>query len=81
MKVLSFALQTVRLSCGRENEEEMTVECLVRDFIKTIFLSKYFFYLIHQLFNKVHFFKESYMKGTSPKVNFLDNADNVISSI
>ena len=59
----------------------MTVESLVRDFIKTIFLSKYFFGLIHQLFNKVHFFKESYMNRTSPKVNFLDNADNVISSI
>ena len=81
MKVLSFALQTVRLSCGREIEEEMTVESLVRDLIKTMFLSKYFFCLIHQLFNKVHFLKESYMNGTSPKVNFLDNADNVNSAM
>ena len=47
MKVLSFAFQTVRPSCDRENEEEMTVESLVRDFTKTIVLIKYFFCLIH----------------------------------
>ena len=46
MKELSFAFQTVRPSCGRENEEEMTVESLVRDFTKTIVLIKYFFCLI-----------------------------------
>ena len=42
MKVLSFALQTVRPSCGRGSEEEMTVQSPVRDLTKTNVLIKYF---------------------------------------
>ena len=43
MKVLSVTLQSVRPSCGRDDEEEMTVQSPVPDFTKTIALIKYFF--------------------------------------
>ena len=81
MKVLSFTLQTVRPSCGRDDEEEMTVQSPVWDFTETIVLVKYFFPKYKSFLIKYIFLKKKIVDEWNVSKNFFGNTDNVNSAM